>query len=100
MGHVKPKTTPVLDPSDVEVTSSGSASSLRTGNRRRLSRALDLRAVVIRVRHRPTGIPIRGEVPEGHYSRDEMRQLKDAVVEQLMRELEQAVARQLRVPGR
>jgi hypothetical protein len=28
-----------------------------------------------------------------------MRKLKDAVVERLMRELEQAVARHLRVPG-
>jgi histone H3/H4 len=37
--------------------------------------------------------------PKGHYSKDEMRKLKDAVVERLMRELEQAVARHLRVPG-
>jgi hypothetical protein len=49
---------------------------------------LDLRAVAITVTHRPTGIVLRGEVPEGHYSRDEMRKLKDAVVERLMRDLE------------
>ena len=56
--------------------------------------------MAITVRHRPTGITLRGEIPEGHYSRGEMRKLKDALVERLMRELEEAVARRLRVPGR
>ena len=97
---MKPKTTPVINPADVEITSSGSASSPRGGHGRRLSRALDLRAMVITVTHRPTGIVLRGEVPEGHYSKDEMRKLKDAVVERLMHKLEQAVAKHLRVPGR
>jgi len=97
---VKPKVRRVLDPADVEVGLTGSASSPRTGNRRRLSRALDLRAMTVTVRHRPTGIVLQGDIPEEHYSKDEMRKLKEAVVERLMRELEQAVARHLRVPGR
>ena len=97
---MKAKTRPVIEPADIEVGWTASASSPRSGNRRRLSRALDSRAMTITVRHRPTGIVLRGEIPEGHYSRNEMRKLKDAVTERLMRALEQAVARHLRVPGR
>jgi hypothetical protein len=51
------------------------------------------------VRHRRRGIILRGDIAEGHYSCDEMRKLKDALVERLMRELQQAVARHLRAPG-
>jgi len=56
--------------------------------------------MAVTVRHRPTGIVLRGEIPEGHYSKDEMRKLKDAMIERLKRELERAVAKHLRVPGR
>lgn len=97
---MNPKARPVLDPSDVEVGFAGSASSPRGGHRRRLSRALDQRAMTVTLRHRPTGIVLLGEIPEWHYSRDEMRRLKDGVIERLMRELEKAVARHPRVPGR
>jgi hypothetical protein len=100
MGRAKPNARPVMDPADVGVFTMGSASSPRTGNRRRLSRALDSRSMAITVTHGPTGIVLRGEIPEGHHSKDEMRKLKDVVVERLMRELEQAVARHLRAPGR
>jgi hypothetical protein len=56
--------------------------------------------MAVTVRHRDTGVALQGVIPEGHYSKDEMRKLKVATIEQLMRELEQAVARHLRVPGR
>jgi hypothetical protein len=94
------KNATVLDPADVEVGFTGAASSPRSGHRRRLSRALDLRAMTITVRHRPTGIVLRGDIPEGHYSKNEMRKLREALVERLMRELGLVVARQLRASGR
>jgi len=94
------KASPVITPSDVDVAFSGSASSPRGGHRRRLSRALDLRAMAVTVRHRPTGVAIQGFIPEGHYSKDEMRKLKEALIAELMRELGQAVARHLRLAGR
>jgi hypothetical protein len=97
---MKPKATSVLSPADVEVSEVGSASSARTGNRRRLSRALDRRACKVIVRHRPTGIARDGEVLPGHYSREQMRRLKEELTARLLRELEQAVAKHLRVPGR
>jgi hypothetical protein len=56
--------------------------------------------MAITVRHRPTGVALQGIIPEGHYAKDEMRKLKEAAIEELMRELEKAVARHLRAPGR
>jgi hypothetical protein len=53
---MNPKVRPVIDPADVAVGFTGSASSPRGGNRLRLSRALDVRAMTITVRHLPTGI--------------------------------------------
>jgi len=56
--------------------------------------------MAVTVRHRPTGVAIQGFIPEGHYSKDEMRKLKEALIAELMRELGQAVARHLRLAGR
>lgn len=56
--------------------------------------------MAITVRHRPTGIVLQGAIPEGHYSKAEMQKLKDALLERLMREMETAVARHLRLAGR
>jgi hypothetical protein len=64
------------------------------------SRALDVTSSEIRLRHEPTGIEVRGEVPPGHRSRAEMRRQEDAVRTRLYAELEDAVARVLRIPGR
>lgn len=89
-----------VDPADVTVAFTSSASSPRGGQRRRLSRALDLRAMAVTVHHRPTGVAVRGVIPEGHYSKREMRKLKEEMIEVLMRELEKVVARHLRAPGR
>jgi hypothetical protein len=76
--------------------------SSRSGGRKRaaLSRALDLSDHALRLTHRPTGIAVSGEVPTGNYSRTEMTKLKQALNARLFAELEQRVARHLRIPGR
>lgn len=56
--------------------------------------------MAVTVRHRPTGIAFQGIIPEGHYTKGEMRKLKEEAVEELMLALEPAVARHLRAPGR
>ncbi len=87
-----------LDPADVDMFEM----SGRSGGRRRAaqSRALDVSGSEIRLAHRSTGIEVRGEVPEGHYSRAEMTRLKEDLRARLFAELEQRVARHLRIPGR
>lgn len=49
--------------------------------------------------HRPTGVRVEGAIEEGHYSRNEMRKLKEALRQRLLAELERQVGRRLRIPG-
>jgi hypothetical protein len=88
----------VLDPAEVDAFET----SGRSGGRRQAaqSRALDVSGCQIRLMHRPTGIEVAGEVPEGHYSRAEMTRRKADLRARLYGELEQRVARHLRIPGR
>lgn len=90
-----------LEPSEVSISWS---SSLRSTRRRtgmaRSSRAEDTRSAVVRLVHRPTGLEIDGEIPSGHYSRNDMQQQKEALVTRLCPELEAQVAKHLRIPGR
>jgi hypothetical protein len=64
------------------------------------SRALDVTEATITLRHEPTGIEVRASIPPGHYARTRMRQMKDDLRRRLFTELEQRVARHLRIPGR
>ena len=86
-----------LDPADV--TWYGAASG---GGRRkaRYSRANALSSMHMTLRHNPTGIEVSGSVPEGYYARNEMQRLRGELYNRLHKELEQAVAQALRVPGR
>lgn len=88
----------VLDPAEVDAF----VTSGRSGGRRRAaqSRALDVSGCEIRLAHRPTGIEVAGEVPQGHYSRAEMTRLREELRARLFAELEQRVAGHLRTPGR
>jgi hypothetical protein len=87
-----------LDPDEVERRSS----SARSGGRAKLrqSRALDVSGVQMRLRHGPTGLEVEGVIAPGHYSRAELRTRRDALEERLFGQLEAAVARHLRIPGR
>jgi hypothetical protein len=88
----------VLDPAEVDTFEMSS----RSGGRRRaaLSRALDTSAHQIRLTHRPTGVEVSGEIPQGNYARAEMTRLRQELRARLFAALEQAVARHLRIPGR
>ena len=85
-------------PKDVDLISFASAS----GGRRKLrqSRALDVRSLTVRLTHRPTGLTIEGEIPDGHYSRGEMRRLRVELEAKLLKTLQNRVAAHLRVPRR
>ncbi len=85
-----------LDPS--EVTYSGSSAHSGHRKKTRYSRAIMLSGAELVLQHRPTGIEVRGALPAGHYSRKEMRQLRQRLYEELYAALEQAVARVLRLP--
>lgn len=83
-----------------EVTSRAMGGSASGRRQARQSRALDLRSFVLELEHIPTGIVAKGDVPRGHYSRIEMKRLQDELRARLYRQLEDLVARRLRIPGR
>ncbi|MGE3073021.1 MAG: hypothetical protein AB7N24_02770 [Dehalococcoidia bacterium] len=64
------------------------------------SRAMDVRSIVVTLRHIPTGVEVSAGVPEGHYSKKEMARRRSELSEGLRSELEAAVAKHLRLPGR
>ena len=74
----------------------------RAGNRRKLGRApasVDLSSSQLFLKHTPTGVEVRGEIPPGHYSNREMRNLKEKLRAELQERLHVAVARHLRIRG-
>jgi hypothetical protein len=81
-----------------DVTWSGSASS--TGKSGAMARKEKVTSASYELTHRPTGLTVRGEVPAGRYSKKEMRALKEKLFARLYKELEEKVARHLRIPGR
>ena len=85
-------------PKDVASTSFRMATTLR--RKVRQSRALDLRSEVVRLVHKPTGITVEGRIPEGHYSRNEMRSLRMKLEDALLEELRSMVSARLRLPRR
>ena len=88
----------VLDPVDVDTFEMSSRSSGR--RRAALSRALDTSAHRIRLTLRPMSVEVSGEIPQGNYSRAEMTRLRRELHARLFAELEQRVARHLRISGR
>lgn len=92
MAKAKPKKTSALfglNPCDISWT----GQSFRKSRRRkaRLPRTLDVSSFSFAVTHEPTGICVEGHLPEGHYSRKHVQDLKTA----LLLELEKAIAQKL-----
>jgi hypothetical protein len=85
-----------LQASDVNVSVQASSSGTRHRSARD-SRKLDKRTIIIRLEHVPSEQSVEGTIPEGHYSRGELRTLKDQLTSRLFRELEAKVARHLRL---
>ncbi len=83
-----------------EVTYQGSGST--STHRRKLSRAsraVDDRSWRFKLIHLPTGIETEGEVPLGNYSKKQMQDAKDKLRKLLFLELEEKVAKDLRLSG-
>jgi len=64
------------------------------------SRKLGVSSYYYELEHRPTGVKVRGEIPDGHYSRGEMSALKQQLLDRLWSELGIKVAAALRIAGR
>ena len=86
-----------LDPKDIGEGWSGHSSVKVFGN---FERKLKVTSRTVNLTHTPTGIKVYGEIPDGHYSRKEMRSLTEKLREKLWAELENKVARHLKIPGR
>ena len=73
---------------------SGGSASARVG------RASAATSRTVFIEHLPTKVRVEGTVQEGNYSKKEMQRLRAQLYDKLLTELETAVARKLRVPGR
>ena len=78
-----------LDPDDLSWGWHGASS----GKRGQFARQLKTTSASVFVTHRPTGI-------RGHYSKQQMQARREQLARQLVSELEQKVAQQLRIKGR
>ncbi len=88
-----------LDPSEVTWSAIGGSESANR-HKARNSRALSVTTHRLTLVHGPTSLEVSGEIPRGQYSRTEMQRLKAELRASLFRQLEELVARHLRVPGR
>jgi len=87
-----------LDCSEVNWGETGSTRGTGRSGKTRFSRPLRSRRM--KLTHLPTGIEVEGEVPEGRYSKKELRELRAKVYAELFPLLEAKVAKHLRIPGR
>ena len=84
-----------LDPTDIDYQRTTSRSRGKPG-----LPITDSRASAITLIHRPTGLQVTGEVPEGQYTNAQVSIRLDALYQALMSELTESVAKKLRLPGR
>lgn len=87
-----------LDPTEVSQYGSGYRASGR--KKASQSRALDKSGVQWTLVHLPTGLEVIGEIPQGHYSQKELDKEKSELLSHLFNELEDKVAKHLKIPGR
>lgn len=78
----------------------GGTTSFSSGASGKGGRKTQARSRKIYLKHLPTDIRVEGEIPQGHYSREEMRRAHQALEEALFAELEERVAKALRIKGR
>jgi hypothetical protein len=84
-----------LDPNDVGYLKMSPRTRGKPG-----SPISDVRSTILTLIHRPTGLQVKGEVPEGRYTNAQMNAQQDALHRTLMAELTALVAKKLRLPGR
>lgn len=88
-----------LDPAEVIQSKGSGLSEGRTGQLTKQSRANGVTSYLIELTHLPTGVKAIGEVPPGHYSRQEMIRQRQLLKDKLFQELEEKVPAFLRLPG-
>lgn len=81
-----------LDPADVIDGWMGSISKTPAGKWRN--------GLTMTMTHVPTGVKVEGKTPQRRYSRPEMQKARRELRVRLFAELEEKVARELRIPGR
>lgn len=84
----------------IEGVVGSSGGSHRGGRMARTSRKGSMSSSTLTLVHGPTEIRVSGTVPEGHYSHSEMTAERKHLREELWKQLEDAVAKSMRLPGR
>ena len=87
-----------LPRNEVRCSGTGSTSTNRK-NRNRASRAVDMRSWRYTLLHVPSSIEVSGEVPSGNYSQKTMQLERQKLFDKLFLELENKVAKYLRLSG-
>lgn len=88
-----------LEPKDI-LESWGGYRHGRRKSLNRVSASVDYRSSTITLRHAPTGIEVKGEVPIGHYTNKQIHAAEADIRDRLLLQLTDAVAKHLRIPGR
>ena len=89
-----------LDPVEVAMSKGWGFSEGGKGQHTKRSRAAGLSSYTIELIHKPTDVKALGEIPPGHYSRQEMIKKREQLKQTLFEQLEQKVAIFLKIPGR
>ena len=84
----------------IEGTRGTTGGSHRGGRMARTSRRGGLTSSTLTLIHRPTGTQVVGTVPEGHYSHAEMTAQGKRLRAELWDQLEDSVAKSMRLSGR
>ena len=87
-----------LNPKEVHFYGGSSNASKRKNARQQ--RIIDVRTAEINLVHSPTKIEVKGTIPAGNYSKKEMVRLTEALRGALFLELENKVAKFLKIPKR
>lgn len=88
-----------LNPAEVARCGSGLTSGRRK-HATKSGRKNSLTGATVKLIHLPTDISVSETVPTGHYSRTEMKKLKEQLYNSLFEKLENAVAKHLGISGR
>lgn len=84
-----------LDPAEV----TGGMHGLSSGKSGQFERKLKTTSSTVFLTHMPTGLRVEGQVPAGNYSKKEMQQKREHLKQSLHLQLEQLVAKHLKLKG-
>jgi hypothetical protein len=90
---------PIWSLNKTDVNSSFGISTSVNRKNARQQRDQDVRTVTVTLVHEPTGIEVQGEV-KGNFSRKDLTGAKNNLYNKLYKDLENKVAKQLKIGGR